>query len=116
MSERLDAGDDLVVVAHGLVECYSVLTRLPPPHRIYPSVASELLEQNLTGPGRVVGLPVREYWSLVRRAPGIGVAGGRIHDAVIAAAAARGGAGELLTLNPSHFEGLLPEGIEVVSP
>lgn len=116
LGDRLDAGGSLVLAAHGLVECYSVLTRLPPPHRIAPSVAAELLERSFARRVRVVALPIREHWDLVRTAPALGVAGGRTYDAVIARSVARGGVSEILTLNPSHFEGLLGEEIEVVSP
>lgn len=116
LGDRLEAGGRLLIAAHGLVECYSVLTRLPPPHRIAPSVAAELLERNFARRTRVVGLSIRDCWDLVRTAPGRGVAGGRTYDAVIARSVARGGVSEFLTLNPSHFEGLFDEEIEVVSP
>jgi predicted nucleic acid-binding protein len=33
---RYEAGDRLAVAAHGLVEAYAVLTRLPAPHRLAP--------------------------------------------------------------------------------
>jgi hypothetical protein len=44
------------------------------------------------------------------------VAGGAVYDARIIAAAVKGGALRLLTLNARHFERLAPEGLEIPVP
>lgn len=76
--------------AYVLVETYSVLTRLPPPHRVEPSlVATYLGRQFDEAP---LSLPPRAHRDLVRRAPELGVAGGAIYDALIAATARQAGA------------------------
>jgi predicted nucleic acid-binding protein len=73
------------VPAHVLLEAYSVLTRLPPPHRApAPLVAAFLAERFRGAP---LALPPREHLRLVERAAAAGVVGGGIHDALIAAAA-----------------------------
>lgn len=63
------------------VETYSVLTRLPPPHKVAPEIAASYLDDAASG--SLVGLAPRRLKPLVR----LGVAGGAIYDAVVAATA-----------------------------
>lgn len=48
IEKRLERGEMLFVVAHTLVEAYSVLTRLPSPYRLSPADAFTLIEENLS--------------------------------------------------------------------
>lgn len=114
MDQLLASGHDLVLPVHSLIETYSVLTRLPAPHRLSPQAACDLLEDRRASL-RLTGLPEEEAWELVRRLGERGIAGGRAYDALIAASAQRGGATRILTLNTRHFEDLVP-GLEAVSP
>ncbi len=98
-----------------LLEAYSVMTRLPAPHRLSPGDALALLEDSPLRHSSVIGLPGEEAWTFVRTLVAKGVAGGRAYDALIADCAQRGGARRILTLNRRHFEGLDPD-LEVVSP
>lgn len=78
------------VPAHVLVEAYSVLTRLPPPHRAPPGlVAAFLLESFRAAP---LVLPARAHLRLVEEAAAAGTTGGSIHDALIAATLRHAGA------------------------
>jgi predicted nucleic acid-binding protein len=76
---RLDA-----VVAHCLLETYSVLTRLPAPHRMTAEVASTYLQAAFSG-HRILGLAPREQRKLVASLAKRGVSGGAVYDALIAA-------------------------------
>ena len=76
--------------AHVLLESYSVLTRLPPPHRASPATASSFLELRFTAPP--LGLPPDDYRGLVEKAMRGGLAGGSVYDALIAWTAKRAGA------------------------
>lgn len=38
------------LIAHAAVESYSVLTRLPPPHRASPDIVHSFITQRFTGP------------------------------------------------------------------
>lgn len=76
-----------VVVAHCLLETYSVLTRLPAPHRMAPEVVSNYLHLAF-GSRAVVGLSAPEQRRLVQTCCSLGLAGGAIYDAVIAATCA----------------------------
>ncbi len=76
-----------VVVAHCLLETYSVLTRLPAPHRMAPEVVANYL-QLAFGSRTVVSLGPTELRQLVQTCCGLALAGGAIYDAVIAATCA----------------------------
>jgi predicted nucleic acid-binding protein len=76
---RVDA-----IVAHCLIETYSVLTRLPAPHRMTPEMVASYLDQSFGG-HPVFGLPAAELRSLTTICSGKGLSGGAIYDALIAA-------------------------------
>ena len=78
------------VPAHVLLETYSVLTRLPPPHRSPPSVVAAFLVEQFAEPP--LTLAPRAYGRLIARAAQVDVTGGSLYDAVVGAtvAAARG--------------------------
>jgi predicted nucleic acid-binding protein len=78
------------IPAHVLVETFSVLTRLPPPHRAPADLVASFLEQRFRDAPLV--LPSRAHRELVTKAADIGLAGGAIYDALIAATARHAGA------------------------
>lgn len=104
IERRLDRGDRMVVAAHALVEAYAVLTRLPSPHRLAASDAWTLIDHNFATPAAVVALTGAAHAALLGRLARAGIGGGRTYDALIAAAAAKGRAGELLTFNAGDFD------------
>lgn len=75
---------------HAAFEAYSVLTRLPPPHRVAPGVARRLIESAFAG--RVLPLPGETADGLLGELATHGIAGGATYDAVIAATARAAGA------------------------
>ena len=70
--------------AHVLLETYSVLTRLPAPHRVDPATAASAIGMVRR---RAVGLPAEEHQRLVGALAGSRIRGGAIYDALIAATA-----------------------------
>lgn len=72
------------VPAHALLECYSVLTRLPAPHRIAPADAAAAVAGL---PWRALPLPGRAHVALVPTMGSSGVSGGAVYDALVAATA-----------------------------
>ena len=78
------------VPAHVLVEAYSVLTRLPTPHRASGDIVSAFLARRF--PEAPLTLPARAHLALLETASLAGVAGGSIYDALIAATARHAGA------------------------
>jgi predicted nucleic acid-binding protein len=108
--------EPMLLAAPALVETYAVLTRLPPPHRLSPTNALELVEANFLATGRTVSLDAATYHALLRRAPQGGIAGGRIYDAVIAHCALKAKAAALLTFNEAHFAPFARAGFAIVVP
>jgi predicted nucleic acid-binding protein len=80
--------------AHVLVETYSVLTRLPPPHRAAPAIVERFLGERF--PGAPLALPGAAQRSLVSLAARRGFVGGAVYDLLVAATAKKAGA-RLLT-------------------
>ena len=102
---RLTAGESMVIAAPTVIETYSVLTRLPPPHRLSPTDALALLDANfLTADRESVALTVDDYCQVVRSAPARGIAGGRVYDAVIVTCAWAANVSTLLTFNEREFQ------------
>ncbi len=103
IQRQLDRRRKMLIAAPALVETYSVLTRLPPPHRLSTRDALTLLEANFMKTTEIVALDYKSYCSLLKQASGSAIAGGQIYDVVIAACALRARARTLLTFNPTDF-------------
>ena len=88
----LDAGARLI--DHCALETYSVLTRLPPPHRSPAPVVMDFLRARFPQPFLRLGEP--RYRAFVRGLVQQGIAGGAAYDALVAATAAAAHA-ELIT-------------------
>ena len=73
-----------------LIESYSVLTRLPPPHRAPADLVATFLEVRFPRPPLV--LDAHAYRELLREAVQKGLVGGSVYDAVIAYTAKDAGA------------------------
>lgn len=80
----LDGG--LRLIDHCALESYSVLTRLPPPHRSAAAVVLEFLTVRFPQPW--LRLSASAYKNFVRDLADRGVAGGASYDALVAATAA----------------------------
>ena len=78
------------VPGHVLVEAYSVLTRLPPPHRAPADLVAAFLAERF--PEAPLVLPPRAHLELVLTSARSGLAGGAIYDALIAATVRHAGA------------------------
>ena len=112
---RLDRGESLVAAGHALVETYSVLTRLPPPHRLAPADAWALLDGNFLQE-EVAVLPARGYRQLLDQLARASIAGGQAYDATIAACARESGVETLLTFNRRHFEAFAGPDLSIIVP
>lgn len=73
--------------AHALLESYSVLTRLPVPHRAAANVVEVFLSERFPGP--LLTLRDREYRALLSTLSAVGLIGGTVYDALIGATAKR---------------------------
>lgn len=88
----LDA--DVRLIEHCALETYSVLTRLPAPHRAPAIVVRDFIRAQFPGP--FLRLSPQEFKGFILKLPDQGVAGGGAYDALVAATAA-GFEAELVT-------------------
>lgn len=110
-------GVRILIAGHSLLESYSVLTRLPPPHRMSPEITLRLLSETLATSDIVIcGVDPQGYWLVLREMARSEVAGGRVYDAAIAHAAKRAGATALFTWNVRDFIAVAPAGLEIRGP
>jgi predicted nucleic acid-binding protein len=110
--ERVKSGKDIgFVAAHTLAEAYAVLTRLPDAGHVAPTIAWQLISENVVDNFSVITLSSREYSETLASAAASGVEGGRTYDALLLAAAAKSGAERIYTLNVRHFQNLADERI-----
>ena len=96
--DALDSG--LRLIDHCALETYSVLTRLPPPHRTSGTVVRDFMAARF--PGSPLRLSAADFGHFVLSLPDHGVAGGSAYDALVAATAAACGA-ELVTCDRRAF-------------
>jgi predicted nucleic acid-binding protein len=82
--QALDGG--LRLVEHCALEAYSVLTRLPPPHRSPGQVVREFLQIRFPQPFLRLAAPA--YRQFVLALADAGITGGAAYDALVAATAA----------------------------
>jgi predicted nucleic acid-binding protein len=102
--------------AHTLAEFYSVLTRLPAPHRLDPDQAFFGIEQ-IAAHFQVVSLNTQEYLSEIKSAAAARIPGGQIYDFLLLACARKAKADRILTWNLKHFRHLAPDLAErIVTP
>lgn len=87
-AEVLGAGARLP--AHCALECYSVLTRLPPPHRVAAGLARGFLLSRFTEPWLTLG--PADHLALVDQLSDKAITGGAAYDGLVALTADRHGA------------------------
>ncbi len=81
---RLAVSSRPAVAAHSALEAYSVLTRLPEPHRVAADVAATFLRAAFDRP---LTLDASRQEGLVTRLAEAGIQGGAVYDALIAVTA-----------------------------
>jgi predicted nucleic acid-binding protein len=84
------AGEERRLVGHAAFEATSVLSRMPEPYRMMPTVVMEALER-ISSPPWLTLDPAAQH-SCLRRAVAEGLSGGALYDALIAATAREHGA------------------------
>jgi predicted nucleic acid-binding protein len=86
--EVMGRGPD--IVGQALIETYSVLTRLSPPHRAEATIVLRWVESAFPRPALAPGAELSSH--LLRRLAELGISGGASYDALIALTAAEAGA------------------------
>lgn len=98
-----------VISSHGVVEIYSVLSRIPQPLRLSPAEAWQTIEANVLPLFEVVELSMAEQLSVVRNCARQGIAGGLVYDALHMTAARKAGCERIYTFNVRHFRQVAPD-------
>ncbi len=114
VQRALEEPEGSVLPAHSLVETFSVITRMPRPHRMNPADAMVLLRKTF-GSSKLAPFTARSLWPLLDELAGADLGGGLIYDAMILKSSEDAGATALLTLNPRDFLRLSPR-IEIRTP
>jgi predicted nucleic acid-binding protein len=115
IERREAAGEKLVLAAHSMAETYLVPTRLPEPHRLRPSDALAVIEANW-GETALVALTGPDYRATLRRCRDLGIGGGAVYDALIAACARKARVATLMTWDLEGFERFLEDEPAVRAP
>ena len=101
--ERLARSDTAAIIpTHALLESYSVITRLPAPHRLHPDDARKLLQSSFQD--WVTAPAPEQIWAMIERMAPAEITGGAVYDALIVESALAAGADEIITWNVSHFQ------------
>ena len=102
--QKIKNGDfQLLVSAHTLLECYSILTGKILLPRISPSEAQQIIKENILRDAKVITLTIKDYSDLTTFCSTSLLSGGIVYDAQIYYAAKKGNADHLLTFNQKHF-------------
>lgn len=83
---RKAMADSPRLIAHAAIETYSVLTRLPPPHRAHPSIVHAFITERFPEPFLI--LSETGYQELLATVAARSIPGGPAYDALIAFTAA----------------------------
>jgi predicted nucleic acid-binding protein len=107
-----------VIALHTVAELYAVLTRLPAiGGRPVPEEVWDLIETEVLPYFEVVELALDDYRAVIEALVRDKRFGGIIYDAVIAQAAIKSGAEQLVTLNAKDYLRTLPDfAAEVIVP
>jgi toxin FitB len=100
---------------HCVLEFYSVVTRLPGGLRLDPTVAGQLVSEEILARFEIHDIPSAARRSFVDGVVHERIAGGRVYDAHIAEAARLAGAELVVTENRRHFIPLMRYGIRVLT-
>ena len=104
-----------IVSAHSLLECYSVLTRLPLSPKITPQLAATLIKENIISAfSIIVSYDLDDYFGVLESLSSNAISGRASYGAFLIATAKKEGADKILTLNESDFIRVAPEMIKYI--
>lgn len=116
LQQALASSAPLVLPLPALIECFAVMTRLPPPWRLTRESAHQLLADTFRQRAIIASLEGPEAWEVLDSALPQEISGGAPYDAHVAACARKAGVAQLTTFNRRHFERLDLGEVELVVP
>ena len=60
-----DRDAQVILPVHAILECYSVLTRVPAPYRLPPDLARQTIQENFARTALVVGVKAGGVWDRI---------------------------------------------------
>ena len=105
----------IYIAEHSLLECYSVLTRLPTKWRLTPTEAILLIKSNIKSQIKIVYFPKRNFLGWIEKIALNNVAGGQIYDSYIIKTLKNAKIDAIATFNISHFSNLTND-IKLINP
>lgn len=115
VNARRARGQTAIAPVHAVLECFSVLTRLPAPLRAPAATVRKAITEWFPA-AFIANLDSRDALEAMQDVANAGAAGGRVYDAAIARSAWRAGARTLLTYNVRDFAHVAPAGMNVREP
>ena len=100
---------ELFVSAHSILEIYSVLTSAPFKPKITPTLAKQIIENNIKRIAEIVYLTDADYFKIIENMSNLNYSGGIVYDAIIVECALNAKVDEILTLNFKDFLRLTKE-------
>lgn len=101
---RAESGEiDGVVSSHTLSEVYKVLTGMNRRPRYTSSQVIQIIDDKVLPIFEIVTLDEDEHIAALRQLARLDIRGGTIYDGLIAHAAVKGSAEQIVTFNESHF-------------
>ncbi len=102
------------MLAHGMAEIYSVLTRGPFKPKIDPEQGWKIVSSTVLEFFQVVHLSTEDYRQTLRASSEDGLSGGRIFDALHIRAARNAQCERIYTFNVRHFRQLAPDLADMI--
>ncbi len=94
---------ELFVLAHTILEVYSVLTSAPFKPPITPEIAERLIENNIREIAKIIYLTDKDYFNIIKKMSESNLKGGIVYDAIIMECALNNNVDEITTLNSKDF-------------
>jgi predicted nucleic acid-binding protein len=104
-----------MISVHSLLELYSILTALPLSPKVYPSLAVNLIKENVISCFEIIKYNTSDYIQLLTELASGDVAGGTSYDGLILYAAKKVEIDKILTLNVNDFIRVVPQLVRLIS-
>ncbi len=104
-----------VISVHSLIESYSILTTLPLSPKIYPSLAGNLIKENILKDFAIIRYSTVDYIRLLNELSSNNVTGGASYDGLILFATRKIKVDRILTLNVSDFIRISPQLAAIIA-
>ena len=106
---------EIILVSRPKIEIYSILTTLPLSPKIYPSLAVNLIRENVLKDFIIVKYNNDDYISLLDELLSNNITGGASNDGLILYAARKMKIDRILTLNVNDFVRISPQLAKIIA-